>query len=854
MFVVAALLVALGVLATFWVFKQIEETGAARQHINVVITLTDDLLQALVDAETGQRGFALTGDESFLEPYLGVRDRISGQLVELRALTKIDKVRHRLDTITPLLDAKMAEITRVVELRRSGDMSAVITAVSGGQGKRLMDSIRTELKGIVRIQDIAVAQREVQLLGDMRRLFAIIVTVSGLALLSGVSVAYLVYRESQHRLSEVVHVETKRLLALQTTTSHQLQQANATLRTSEDRLTTSLRENGDLKTALDEHAIVAMTDPRGRITFVNDKFCAISQYAREELIGQDHRLINSGYHQKEFIRDLWTTITSGRVWHGEIKNKAKDGSFYWVDTTIMPFLDEHGKPRQFVAIRADITKRKLAEALVSKSEEQFRTLANSIPQLAWQARGDGFITWYNRRWYEYTGKTPEQMEGWGWQSVHDPVALPQVMVSWQAAITAGTMFEMEFPLRKADGSFRSFLTRVEPQKNADGQVVQWFGTNTDVTELKQASQYARSLIEASLDPLVTISPEGKITDVNAGSVKVTGVPREKLIGTDFSNYFTEPDKAREGYQQVFAKGSVTDYPLTIRHKDGSLTDVLYNASVYKEVRGIVLGVFAAARDVTVQKQAEENVRRLNAELEQRVIERTAELKAANTELEAFSYSVSHDLRTPVRAIDGYTQAVLEDYGPQLPAEGLRFLQTIRNSARHLGALIDDLLAFAQLKQLELSKHAVDTNILVRTTLDELRAPWPNRQVELRISDLPASSGDPTLLKQVWLNLLSNALKYTKKRDKAEIEIGCRKANGVDVFFIRDNGTGFDMRYADKLFKVFQRFHRAEDYEGTGVGLAIVQRIVHRHGGRIWAEAAVDRGATFSFTLEKETKT
>ena len=182
------------------------------------------------------------------------------------------------------------------------------------------------------------------------------------------------------------------------------------------------------------------------------------------------------------------------------------------------------------------------------------------------------------------------------------------------------------------------------------------------------------------------------------------------------------------------------------------------------------------------------------------------------------------------------------------------MQTIRHSARHLGALIDNLLAFAQLKQRELSKHAVDTNILVRAALDELGSPWPNRQVELLLGDLPASSGDPELLKQVWLNLLSNALKYSNKRDQAEIEVGCRKIDGADTFFVRDNGTGFDMRYKDKLFGVFQRFHRAEDYEGTGVGLAIVQRIVLRHGGKIWADAAVDRGATFYFTLENETKT
>jgi PAS domain S-box-containing protein len=375
---------------------------------------------------------------------------------------------------------------------------------------------------------------------------------------------------------------------------------------TEAQLRASQREIGDLKAALDEHAIVAITDPQGRITYVNDKFCAISRYSRDELLGQDHRIINSGYHPKEFFGDLWSTIGRGHVWHGEIRNRAKDGSFYWVDTTIVPFLNEAGKPRQYVAIRADITARKAAE---------------------------------------------------------------------------------------------------------------------------------------------------------------------------------------------------------------------------------------------------ETIRQLNAGLEERVRERTGQLEAANRELESFSYSVSHDLRAPLRAIDGFSQAVLEDFGPLLPEEGRRQLQTIRSSAQRMGALIDDLLTFARLNRHELNRQTIDTGRLVRGALQELGSPWPDRGVELTIGELAPSSGDPVLLRQVWLNLLSNALKYTRKRPRPEVELGCAREAGEVVFFVRDNGTGFDMRYADKLFGVFQRLHRIEDYEGTGVGLAIVQRIVQRHGGRVWAQAEVDRGATFFFTLE-----
>ena len=247
------------------------------------------------------------------------------------------------------------------------------------------------------------------------------------------------------------------------------------------------------------------------------------------------------------------------------------------------------------------------------------------------------------------------------------------------------------------------------------------------------------------------------------------------------------------------------------------------------------------------------IKRHYNEVEERVAQRTAELEESNKELEAFSYSVSHDLRAPLRALDGFSQAMLDDFGPQLPDEGQRYLKAIRYSALQMSALIDALLEFSRFNRQELNKRTMDTGKLVRSALDELGFPWQERQVEIRIGDLPVSSGDPVLLKQVWINLLSNALKYTNKREKAEIEIGSTKINGTEAFFVRDNGTGFDMRYADKLFGVFERLHRMEDYEGTGIGLAMVQRIVNRHGGRVWANAAIDCGATFNFTLEKAGK-
>jgi signal transduction histidine kinase len=255
-----------------------------------------------------------------------------------------------------------------------------------------------------------------------------------------------------------------------------------------------------------------------------------------------------------------------------------------------------------------------------------------------------------------------------------------------------------------------------------------------------------------------------------------------------------------------------------------------------------------AREVAERSRAEQEILRLNAELEDRVHRRTAQLESANRELEAFSFSVSHDLRAPLRHIDGYAHMLQEDAVGRLNGDMQRYLDTIRDSARRMGALIDELLAFSRLGRQPLERTAIDMNVLVEHMLHEMHGGRPNHS-RVQVAALPSVHGDPALLRQVWINLLSNALKYSAKRgDAAEVEVSGEREGDVIRYRVRDNGVGFDMRYVDKLFGVFHRLHSQEEFEGTGVGLAIVQRIVTRHGGRVWADGELGRGATFTFEL------
>ena len=334
--------------------------------------------------------------------------------------------------------------------------------------------------------------------------------------------------------------------------------------------------------------------------------------------------------------------------------------------------------------------------------------------------------------------------------------------------------------------------------------------------------------------------------------EIYGVPPGSFAGgfKEWSKYFHPDDRSRVDQElQAALRGECEFAPeFRIVWPDGSIHNLKANSRTFFDAHGKPLRMVGTNIDITERRQAEQEIRRLNAELEQRVQERTTELKAANQELEAFSYSVSHDLRAPLRSIDGFSRILLEDYGDKLEDEGKDSLQRVRAASQRMGQLIDDLLNLSKYSRGELHCRPVNLSALARATADELQNQAPARRVEFVIAPDLRVAADPALMRIALANLLANAWKFTGKCPAARIEFGRTTVNGVPAFFLRDNGAGFDMAYADKLFGAFQRLHSTADFPGTGIGLATVRRIIRRHNGDIWAESQINQGTTFYFTL------
>jgi PAS domain S-box-containing protein len=348
--------------------------------------------------------------------------------------------------------------------------------------------------------------------------------------------------------------------------------------------------------------------------------------------------------------------------------------------------------------------------------------------------------------------------------------------------------------------------------------------------------------------LITRVSDGLVTDVNDGFVRLSGFTRDESVGdsTIPLGLWADPRDRDRCVAALQSQGSVRDLEFDFRARAGDILRCVYSGAIIA-VDGEP-HVLSVVRDVTERKRAEQEVLRLNAELERRVLERTAELEDANRELESFAYSVSHDLRQPLRALDGFSQILLDDYGTRLDDEGRSLLERIRAADVRMTALIDGLLELSRLNRGELSRERLDLSEMAHHAAERLAEAEPGRSVDLAIADGLVAHADRRLVRALLANLLGNAWKFTAKHETAHIEVGADDVDGERAFYVRDDGAGFDMAYADALFGAFQRLHSTGEFDGLGIGLATVQRIVRRHGGRVWAEGEVEKGATFHFTL------
>ncbi|HEX3989427.1 MAG TPA: ATP-binding protein [Verrucomicrobiae bacterium] len=384
--------------------------------------------------------------------------------------------------------------------------------------------------------------------------------------------------------------------------------------------------------------------------------------------------------------------------------------------------------------------------------------------------------------------------------------------------------------------------------------------------LHEAQALYHSLVEQMPAGIFRKDAEGRYVFVNSWFCRLSGMKPEHYLGKTPQEFMHE--MAEQSLTTLDAKNTMDLAAISDRHhatimQTGERIELeeerilasgkkqylhVVKAPVFNS-DGKIVGTQGTLIDITERKRAEEEVHQLNVELEQRVVKRTAELETANKELEAFSYSVSHDLRAPLRHVDGFVDLLRKQAAEKLDDRGRRYLDVIAASARQMGTLIDDLLVFSRMSRGDLRRAKVASESLVHEVRDALQGEIRGRVV-WKVDSLPQVEADAAMLRQVWANLIGNAIKYSRTRDPAEIEIGCNTVNDEFVFFVRDNGVGFDMQYVDKLFGVFQRLHRADEFEGTGIGLANVRRIVSRHGGRTWAESKVGSGATFFFSLPK----
>jgi PAS domain S-box-containing protein len=531
--------------------------------------------------------------------------------------------------------------------------------------------------------------------------------------------------------------------------------------------------------------------------------------------------------------------------------------------SINTLIDDLVRPTSEIA--RDMTERIQTGEALRLSDARYRALIQALPAALYTTDERGRITLYNKAATALWGREPEiGKDLWcGSWKIYRPDGTPLPLEECPMAVTlrqGRAIHGGEIVIERADGTRRHVMPHPEPMY-ADGVVIGAINMLIDVTDLhltERAMAHLAAIVTSSEDAIVSKNLQGIVTSWNGAAERLFGYTAEEMIGQPVSRLIP-PNRHDEepGILERIRRGeSIEHYETIRRRKDGTHIPISLTVSPLIDHHGKIIGASKIARDITEQKRVEELLRDRDRSLttvNDVLKKQTMALAESNKELEGFSYSVSHDLRAPLRTIDAFSRILEEDHGPHLNDDARRSISIVRKAVGQAGELIDDLLEFSKLGRQGMNFRLVKMMDLAREAADDLRILHEGRHIDLTIGDLPSCRGDRRFLKLLWINLLTNAFKFTKHRNESRIEVGWMPDDASSetvIYYVKDNGIGFNMAYAHKLFGVFQRLHRKEDFDGTGVGLAIVQRIVQRHDGRVWAEGKEDDGATFFFSLRK----
>ncbi len=545
---------------------------------------------------------------------------------------------------------------------------------------------------------------------------------------------------------------------------------------------------------------------------------------------------------------------AGKMEHEhEFRIIRPDGEIRWIHNRWLRVNDKNGKEIRRIGTHQDVTERRLAEEALKESEWRYREIFDNVLDNLYllEVTDDGHFRnlEMNPAFEKSTGISRSQLIGKTIEETVPAEVAAIVNAKYRHCVEAGHPIEEEAILDLPSGK-RYFHSSLIPARDEKGKIHRIIGISRDITERKESEQKLKLLnfaLNNVHDEAYLIDEHGYFSYVNDEACRTLGYSKDVLLTMNVS--YIDPDfpfeRWSDHWKEIQKKRSLV-FESRHKTKKGLIYPIEISVNYFEyNNKGYNL---ALARNITDRKQAEKKIQELNHELEQRVLERTFQLESANKELEAFAYSVSHDLRAPLRAIDGFSRILLQEFHKMLDDNGKNYLERVLSATKRMGQLIDDLLKLSKVTRSEMNRMEVDLSFISNQIANDIQNSETDRKVKFIIQENIIVNGDERLLRIVMENLLGNAWKFTSKHLAACIEFGMIQHKKKDVCFVRDNGVGFEMKYAQKLFGAFQRLHSAQDFSGTGIGLATVQRIIHRHGGEVWAEGEVEKGATFYFTL------